>query len=303
MALTNGGPISTGGAPIGPVIIPTVLQITSDIVNKITHTTCLYDRYWYREEGRITLPLSMFYVKKIQEVRRNDVSQKRVILYERETKAANQADGLREGVMQTITDNIVKHPKVYELDLLIPFQPAQVFSGYVTDITQFVLSFLRLFNPESSALASVNGVLSGIQSVVAMAGKVVDASAQFADGEAQFVNKSSLEAMAESGRILTMKMWYGYYYKYVVVTDLRIGKEPLEDGYFRGNMTVQEMPVLSVTKPEDARTEQVKRNLPGIISETEQSVIVAPLIALTRVRSGSGDDRSVLSGILKDTFF
>jgi hypothetical protein len=299
MALTNGGPISTGGAPLGPVIIPTALQITSDVVDKITHLTCLYDRYWYREEGRITLPLALFSIKKIQETWHNDVSQKRVILYERENKTTSKtaSDTLREGVMQTIADNIVKRPKTYELELIIPFQPAQVFSGYLSDITQFTLGLLQLFHPESSVLDTISSVLSGIQSVASAATKVVNAASQFADGEAQFVNKSSLEAMAESNRILTMKMWYGYYYKYVVITDLRISKEPLEDGYFRGTMTVQEMPVLSVTKPSDASIAPVERNLAGIVTEAVQSALVAPLIALTGVRSGSGDSRDDLPGI------
>jgi hypothetical protein len=299
MALTNGGPISTGGAPLGPVIIPTVLQIASDVMDKITHLTCLYDRYWYREESRITLPIAMFYVKKQQETWRNDVSQKRVILYEREDKTTSKtlSDTLREGVMQTIADNIVKRPKTYELELVIPFQPAQVLSGYLTDIAQFTLGLLQLFHPEGSVLDRVSGVLSGIQSAASAAMKVVDAAAQFADGEARFVNKSSLEAMAESGRVLTMKMWYGYYYKYAVITDLRISKEPLEDGYFRGTVTVQEMPVLSVTKPSDARIAPVTRNLAGIVTGAVQSTLAAPLIDLTGVRFGSGDDRDNLPGI------
>jgi hypothetical protein len=297
MALTNGGPVSTGGAPLGPVIIPTMLQISHDIVDKITHLTCIYDRYWYREAGRITLPIALFYTKKLQETWRNDLSQKRVILYERENKTTSQgiSDTLREGVMQTITDNIVKHPKVYELELVIPFQPAQVFSGYLTDITQFTLSLLQLFRPEKGVFDGVFSVLGGIQSMSAAAAKVVDAAAQFADGEAQFVNKSSLEAMAESGRVLTMKMWYGYYYKYVVITDLRISKEPLEDGYTRGTMTVQETPVLSVTKPGDAKLAPVTRNM-GIVTEAVQSTLAAPLIKLTGVRSGSGDSRDDLPG-------
>jgi len=47
------------------ILIPTVLQMTKDAVAFWTHMTCLYDPYWTPENGKITLPICMFSVKKI----------------------------------------------------------------------------------------------------------------------------------------------------------------------------------------------------------------------------------------------
>jgi hypothetical protein len=60
---------------------------------------------------------------------------------------------------------------------------------------------------------------------------------------------NSLEAMAESCRTHVMKMWTGYNYKFVQITNLAPDKRGNEDDVFRVTMTLQEKNVLAVTEP------------------------------------------------------
>ena len=96
------------------VIIPTVLQMASDMLGYWTSMTCLYDPYHTPEAGKITLPICMFHVKKITPAWSVETSKKRVILYEPQrdwTVAPEElANQMRTGVMRTIVDNAVRQP-------------------------------------------------------------------------------------------------------------------------------------------------------------------------------------------------
>ena len=110
------------------IIVPTVLQMAADVLGYWTGMTCLYDRYWSAEESSsVTLPVCLFHVKKITPAYSNEVSKKRVILYEPQgdsrISSKEMSDGMRSGVMQTVVDNVVKNPKTYAMEIIVPFQP------------------------------------------------------------------------------------------------------------------------------------------------------------------------------------
>jgi hypothetical protein len=101
--------------------------MAADALSYWTSMTCLYDRYWSADPNKVTLPVCMFHVKKITPTRAVETSRKRVILYEPQRDerfaAAEAADQMREGVMQTVIDNAVKQPTTYNMEVIVPFQP------------------------------------------------------------------------------------------------------------------------------------------------------------------------------------
>jgi hypothetical protein len=196
---------------------------------------------------------------------------------------------MRPGVMQTITDNMVKQPKTYQLEIIIPFQPiGRYISEGIKTYFDMVAGFSDLLK-DTSATDVWEGMFSTVFSLL----KTANTAAEFAgklpnmDG-VSYINKNSLEAMAESGRSLCMKMWTGFDYKYVVITGMSIEKKPLEDDVFRGTLQLQEMPVLAVTPPRQMLPVVINRNWKVKAISAVQGVLVAPLIAMTGVQKAAG---------------
>ena len=291
-----GGPVN-GGAFYGAVkdtgiIVPTVLQMANDALKYWTSLTCLYDRYWTADAEQVTLPVCMFHVKKITPTRTVETSKKRVILYEPQQdermSASDKADPMRQGVMQTIVDNAVKQPTTYTMDIIVPFQPI---GRYVTDgvkiVTDMVTGlgdllggteFVEVFE---SIVSSVYTVLKTANTIADIAGKLPGM-----DG-VSYINMNSLEAMADSCRTLCMKMWTGYDYKYVMITNMTYDKNPLEDNVFRASLSLQEMPVLAISRPKSPKPNVIKRNWAATAISAVQGALVTPLIALTGVKKAA----------------
>ena len=275
------------------VIIPTLLQMSNDILQYFTGITCLYNRYWDSDPVKVTLPICLFHVTKITEQWQNEVSTKRVILYEPQgfKKDAEAVDPLREGVMQSIVDNIVRQPKSYSMEIIVPFQPLGKY------ITREAVSAYSIFNELISLFVDVakeaQGVLDIVSSVFSSSMALQHTTNQAVEklgllpglNGISYINKNSLEAMAESGKVLTMKMWTGYDYKYVAITNLSLDKQGTEDDVFRGTMNVQEMPILTMTKPTKYA---VKSNttINTIVTKITQALTI-PIIKLTGVDSNS----------------
>jgi hypothetical protein len=113
------------GDPVG-IMVPTVLNISRDELAYWQNITYLYNRDWYIEQDRVTLPFCFFHIMKMSEDWQNETSKKRVILYEPASEKDSGEDAsnpVRVGVMQTIVDNIVLQPKTYRIEAIVPFQP------------------------------------------------------------------------------------------------------------------------------------------------------------------------------------
>jgi hypothetical protein len=294
-AIRGNNPDTNDPANYTGIIVPTVLQIASDVLSYLTSMTCLYDRYWVSEQGRVTLPICMFHVKKITESWANETSKKRVILYEPQNKTAQELyDSMRPGVMQTITDNIVKQPKTYQLEIIIPFQPiGRYISEGVKTVSDMIVAFSDLLG--GTGFTDIwEGIFSSVFSLLKTASTVAEFAGKLPgmDG-VSYINKNSLEAMAESSRTLCMKMWTGYDYKFVSITGLTIEKQPLEDDVFRAAIQLEEMPVLNVSAPSPmAESSDVNRNWAVTAISAVQGALVTPLIAMTGVKKAAGGGSS-----------
>jgi hypothetical protein len=282
------------------IIVPTMLQMAADALNYWTSLTCLYDPYWTAEDGRVTLPVCMFHVKKITPAFSNEVSKKRVILYEPaedgRTTAEKMADPLRAGVMQTVVDNAVKNPRTYNMEIIVPFQPiGRYISEGVKTVSDMVVAFSDLLG--GGAPGGFTDWWEGIFSSVFALLKTANTAAEFAgklpgmDG-ASYINMNSLEAMADSCRTLCMKMWTGYDYKYVMITDMTYDKDGKEDNIFRAALKLQEMPVLTVTRPKNKDISNIDRNWAVTAITAVQGALISPLVAMTGVKQAAGNSET-----------
>jgi len=61
------------------------------------------------------------------------------------------------------------------------------------------------------------------------------------------MNKNSLDAMAQSGRVVLFKKWTGYDYSYGIITRLDVSRRPSEEGVYRGSIMFQETPILNIS--------------------------------------------------------
>ena len=278
--LLPGGAAIASAAGRGPnapeditgIIVPTVIQMAADALSYWTSLTCLYDRYWTADPGRITLPVCAFHVKKIVPARTVEASKKRVILYEPQQdgkmSAAKASDQMREGIMRAVVDNAVKQPTTYSMEIIVPFQPVgRYVAEGVKTVSDMAVAMSDLFG--SGLPGGFTDWWEGGFSSVFSSAKTAGQAAEFAgklpgmDG-VSFINMNSLEAMAESCRTLCMKMWTGFDYKYVMITGMTHDKQPAEDDVFRATLTLQEMPVLSILRPKDSKDSKDSKNSEGI---------------------------------------
>jgi hypothetical protein len=279
--------------PAATIIVPTVLQIASDVVDSFTHLTCLYNKYWYDREDMMTLPICFFYVKRMQEIMSAQTSEQRLILYEPQKKttmtAKELADSIRAGAMQVVVDNVVKQPKTYQMDIVLPFLP--VSPQYVRSVNDFLQLIGGLIGSFGGGSPVGKSIFAGAMAVLKTASQVADIATKFPDTDsANFLNKNSLEAMFDSQKILCMKLWTGYQYKYVLITGCTIEKQPQEDDVFRATLQLKEMPILSITPPKtNASPLDIKRNWAATAVRAVQGTLIYPAVKLTGVETEAGE--------------
>ena len=260
-----GGPIN--GGSFTPVIIPTMVQMASDIMDYWMNMTCLYDPWHTVDSDKVTLPICMFHVKKIVPARTVEVSKKRVILYEPQNDGKDYANTIRTGVMQTIVDNAVKQPVTYTMEIIVPFQPTgKYFTMGVKFFQDLLHGFREFFSGKND---TADSAWSGVDSIFSLATAAVHTANQAANmlaklpgmGGSSHINVNSLEAMSDSCRTLCMKMWTGLEYKFVMITGMTYDKQPVEDDVVRATLNLQEVPVLEVFRTELKSVDSRKKSV------------------------------------------
>lgn len=285
------GPVALAEAPAATVLVPTMIQTSADIVDTFAHLTCLYDRFWYNRGDIVTVPICFFYVKKISETIQVETSEQRVLLYEPQAQNATSqilADQIRPGVQEVIVDNSVVKPKTYQMEVVLPFQTfSKQFARTLKEMQQIVDGFTEIF----AGQVAFENLASGIAPSVKMATQLADIAASVTQNTemAKYVNKNSLEAMATGQKVLTMKMWTGYDYKYVQITGLDITKQPNEDDVFRATIQLKERPVLTMTPVTDVLTPSgIDRNWAARIVSGPSMAYSAVAAKLTGTAEASG---------------
>lgn len=234
-----------------PITVITGLRYNTSLIKVFNNLTFLYDPNWEYQQGEPTYPIAFFYVKSMTEQMSSDVSQKPMLFY---NTAGDSNDSTKGGLMNIVADNVVLKPKVYKLDIIIPANGSTLKNSSfsfdaITNVNGFLFSNGEFKASSGLDLASriVNlslGVLEtlfkGLYGTSVSASSICNMLLQQQD-----YNKASIEYMWSSRRILKLKLWNGWKFKYLIIKDFDVTKIGENGDFYEGTLTCQEVPILT----------------------------------------------------------
>ena len=236
---------------VQPITVVTGLRYNTSLVKIFNNLTFLYDPNWEYQQGDPTYPIAFFYVKSMTEQMSSDVSQKPMLFY---NTAGDSNDSTKGGLMNIVADNIVLKPKVYKLNIIIPANGSTLKNSSfsfdaITNVNGFLFSNGEFMGGTGLNLASriVNislGVLEtlfkGLYGTSVSASSICNMLLQQQD-----YNKASIEYMWSNRRILKLKLWNGWKFKYLIIKDFDVTKTGENGDFYEGSLTCQEVPILT----------------------------------------------------------
>ena len=234
-----------------PITVITGLRYNTSLVKVFNNLTFLYDPNWEYQQGEPTYPIAFFYVKSMAEQMSSDVSQKPMLFY---NTAGDSNDSTKGGLMNIVADNVVLKPKVYKLDIIIPANGSTLKNSSfsfdaITNVNGFLFSNgeFRSSSGLDNASRFVNialGVLEtlfkGLYGTSVSASSICNMLLQQQD-----YNKASIEYMWSNRRILKLKLWNGWKFKYLIIKDFAVTKIGENGDFYEGTLTCQEVPILT----------------------------------------------------------
>ena len=236
---------------VQPITVITGLRYNTSLVKIFNNLTFLYDPNWEYQQGEPTYPIAFFYVKSMTEQMSSDVSQKPMLFY---NTAGDSNDSTKGGLMNIVADNVVLKPKVYKLDIIIPANGTTLKNSSfsfdaIANVNGFLFSNGEFMGGSGLNLASriVNislGVLEtlfkGLYGTSVSASSICNMLLQQQD-----YNKASIEYMWSNRRILKLKLWNGWKFKYLIIKDFDVTKIGENGDFYEGTLTCQEVPILT----------------------------------------------------------
>ena len=236
---------------VQPITVITGLRYNTSLVKIFNNLTFLYDPNWEYQQGEPTYPIAFFYVRSMTEQMSSDVSQKPMLFY---NTAGDSNDSTKGGLMNIVADNVVLKPKVYKLDIIIPANGSTLKNSSfsfdaITNVNGFLFSNGEFMGGSGLNLASriVNislGVLEtlfkGLYGTSVSASSICNMLLQQQD-----YNKASIEYMWSNRRILKLKLWNGWKFKYLIIKDFDVTKTGEDGDFYEGTLTCQEVPILT----------------------------------------------------------
>ena len=236
---------------VQPITVVTGLRYNTSLVKVFNNLTFLYDPNWEYQQGEPTYPIAFFYVKSMTEQMSSDVSQKPMLFY---NTAGDSNDSTKGGLMNIVADNVVLKPKVYKLDIIIPANGSTLKNSSfsfdaITNVNGFLFSNGEFMGGTGLDIASriVNislGILEtlfkGLYGTSVSASSICNMLLQQQD-----YNKASIEYMWSNRRILKLKLWNGWKFKYLIIKDFDVTKTGENGDFYEGSLTCQEVPILT----------------------------------------------------------
>lgn len=236
---------------VQPITVITGLRYNTSLVKVFNNLTFLYDPNWEYQQGEPTYPIAFFYVKSMTEQMSSDVSQKPMLFY---NTAGDSNDSTKGGLMNIVADNVVLKPKVYKLDIIIPANGTTLKNSSfsfdaITNVNGFLFSNGEFKSSSGLDIASriVNislGILEtlfkGLYGTSVSASSICNMLLQQQD-----YNKASIEYMWSNRRILKLKLWNGWKFKYLIIKDFDVTKIGENGDFYEGTLTCQEVPILT----------------------------------------------------------
>lgn len=230
-----------------------------DILNNMTF---IYDVNWNPNNSpKATFPVCFFHVKSCHEIMSSEISQKQMLFYNSSIGANASDPSASSGLLNVVADNIVIKPKMYKLELIIPYKNLSLLDQSFVYNTHTAQAIAQALIGKNTATTEANQVLGSLASMTQPSIKLVkdilktliNYNTSFSTQEwientlhSPDYNKESLEVMWRMRHILKLKVWNSWRYKYVAIQDIDITKEGTEDGVYEATLTVQEMPIVSM---------------------------------------------------------
>ena len=261
----------------------TGIRYHKDMLERLNNITYIYDNNWNpNNTNKATFPVCFFHVKGngYHESMTSDVSQKQMLFYNsavanKDSDPALSSDPAKDsGLLNVVADNIVIKPKIYKLDVIIPFHnltlldQSFVFNTYTNNAV--IGALLNSKSKKATQLINAWSTLSApyISFMKTLLRTLITANYNLKEFNVQDwitntvqqadFNKQSLEIMWKLRHIVKMKMWNSWEYKYVAIVDVDITKEGTEDGVYEATLTLQEVPIVTMhSEQETMRTQKV----------------------------------------------
>lgn len=236
----------------------TNIKYGTDLVKAFNNMTFLYDPNWEYEAGNPTYPISFFYVKSITESMNSDISAKPMLFY---NTASDTKGGTYAGFMNVVADNIVIKPKTYKLDILIPANSTTMANISVPNPASVTASNEAMYSTQLSMAQSnidttIQQVLSSVMNITKALIKGLYGTALSATAicnallQQQDYNKASIEYMWRNRRILGLKSWNSWKFKYLVIQNFEVTKVGENGNFYEGTLMCQEVPILTFRNQE-----------------------------------------------------
>lgn len=262
---------------VQPVTVITGLKYNTSLVKVFNNLTFLYDPNWEYQQGEPTYPIAFFYVKSMTEQMSSDVSQKPMLFY---NTAGDSNDSTKGGLMNIVADNVVLKPKVYKLDIIVPANGSTLKNSSfsfdaITNVNGFLFSNGEFKGSTGLDIASriVNislGILEtlfkGLYGTSVSASSICNTLLQQQD-----YNKASIEYMWSNRRILKLKLWNGWKFKYLIIKDFDVTKVGENGDFYEGTLTCQEVPILTFRKQSESASLTALSKLSGALGEFQKT--------------------------------
>lgn len=269
----------------------TGVKFYKDILEQLNHITYIYDPNWSADNFAYpTFPVCFFHVKSMHEVMTSEVSHKQMLFYNSkggDIDNSTSRAGTDAGILNVVADNIVIKPKSYKLDVIIPYQDLSLLNQsfiFNSETMAYITSKFARYKGDTRTATAISSMSTLCAPVLKFCRDLIRSllTANFGtddsvDGFVTSVmaspdyNKNSLEAMWRLRRILKMKVWNSWTYKYVAITDIDITKEGTENGVYEATITVQEVPIATLKDKKDSGT-QFKYNNPLLKFQSETAI-------------------------------
>ena len=272
---------------VQPVTVITGLKYNTSLVKVFNNLTFLYDPNWEYQQGEPTYPIAFFYVKSMTEQMSSDVSQKPMLFY---NTAGDSTDSTKGGLMNIVADNIVLKPKTYKLDIIVPANGSTLKNSSfsfdaITNVNGFLFSNGEFKGSTGLDIASriVNislGILEtlfkGLYGTSISASSICNMLLQQQD-----YNKASIEYMWSNRRILKLKLWNGWKFKYLIIKDFDVTKVGENGDFYEGTLTCQEVPILTFRAQSKSASLTALSNLSGALGKFQKTATDTFIKAMT----------------------
>lgn len=272
---------------VQPITVITGLKYNTSLVKIFNNLTFLYDPNWEYQQGEPTYPIAFFYVKSMTEQMSSDVSQKPMLFY---NTAGDSNDTTKGGLMNIVADNVVLKPKGYKLDIIIPANGTTLKNSSfsfdaITNVNGFLFSngefkgstgldiTSRIVN---TSLGILETLFKGLYGTSVSASSICNMLLQQQD-----YNKASIENMWANRRILKLKLWNGWKFKYLIIKDLEVTKIGENGDFYEGTLNCQEVPILTFRKQAESGSLTALSKLSGALGKFQKTATDTFINAMT----------------------